>query len=124
MCHPESERFLAQKEIRKLPPEVVEGLAPHQQRALDHPIRRQILRVLTRDAKPQSLVDLCEGIPGTSISTIGYHLLVLEECGFVSVSGVLTGPGDAERHFASNVADNRVVTVALQETEQLDELDD
>jgi DNA-binding transcriptional ArsR family regulator len=113
---------LTQKEVRKLPPEVVDGLAPHQQRALDHPIRRQILRVLSRTSNPQTLVDLCEGIPETSISTIGYHLLVLEECGFVSVSGVLTGPGDAERHFASNIADNRVVMLALQETQELDEL--
>lgn len=114
---------MTQKEVRKLPPEVVEGLAPHQQRALDHPIRRQILRVLSRSAKPQTLADLCEGIPDTSVSTIGYHLLVLEECAFVSVSGVLTGPGDAERHFASNIADNRVVMLALQETQELDELE-
>lgn len=114
---------MTQKEVRKLPPEVIEGLAPHQQRALDHPIRRQILRVLSRDAAPQTLSEICEGIPETSISTIGYHLLVLEECAFVSVSGVLTGPGDAERHFASNVADNRVVMAALQETQRLDELD-
>jgi len=115
---------LAQKEIRKLPPEVVDSLAPHQQRALDHPIRRQILRVLSRSATPQTLGDLCEGMPQESVSTIGYHLLVLEECAFVSVSGILTGPGDAERHFASNVADNRAVMRALQETEQLDELGD
>lgn len=114
---------MTQKEVRKLPPEVVEGLAPHQQRALDHPIRRQILRVLGRSATPQTLVAICEGIPDTSISTIGYHLLVLEECAFVSVSGVLTGPGDAERHFASNVADNRVVILALRETQELDALD-
>jgi DNA-binding transcriptional ArsR family regulator len=115
---------LTQKEVRKLPPEVVEGLAPHQQRALEHPIRRRILRVLTHDSSPQTLIDLGEGIPDTSVSTIGYHLLVLEECAFVSVSGVLTGPGDAERHFASNIADNRVVIQALQETQRLDELDD
>lgn len=113
---------MTQKEVRKLPPEVVEGLAPHQQRALDHPIRRQILRVLNRGANPQTLTDISEGVPDTSTSTIGYHLLVLEECAFVSVSGILTGPGDAERHFASNVADNRVVMLALQETERLDEL--
>jgi DNA-binding transcriptional ArsR family regulator len=114
---------LTQKEVRKLPPEVVEGLAPHQQRALDHPIRRQILRVLSRNARPQTLIEICEGIPDTSVSTIGYHLLVLEECAFVSVSGVLTGPGDAERNFASNVADNRVVMTALQQTQELDDFD-
>jgi DNA-binding transcriptional ArsR family regulator len=115
---------LAQKAIRKLPPEVVDGLAPHQQRALDHPIRRQILRVLARHSSPQTQAEICAGIADTSVSTIGYHLLVLEECGFVSVSGVLTGPGDAERRFASNIADNRVVVAALQQTRELDELDD
>jgi DNA-binding transcriptional ArsR family regulator len=114
---------LTQKEVRKLPPEVVAGLAPHQQRALDHPIRRQILRVLSRSSGPQTLAELCEGIPGTGLSTIGYHLLVLEECAFVSVSGVLTGPGDAERNFTSNIADNRVVITALRETQKLDEID-
>jgi len=114
---------LTQKEVRKLPPEVVEELAPHQQRALDHPIRRQILRVLSRNARAQTLAEIGEGTPGAGISTIGYHLLVLEECAFVSVSGVLTGPGDAERHFASNVADNRVVMTALKQTQELDEID-
>ena len=115
---------MTQKEVRKLPPEVVDGLAPHQQRALDHPLRRQILRVLSRGANSQTLGEIGEGIPDTGTSTIGYHLLVLEECAFVSVSGILTGNGDTERHFASNVADNRVVMLALRETQELDELGD
>lgn len=112
-----------QKENRKLPPELVETLAPHQRHALEHPIRRQILRTLDRDTSPLTLGGFAEEMPA-GLSTISYHLLVLEECGLVSVSGALTGPGEAERSFVSNFADNRAVVAALQAAEPLDALDD
>jgi DNA-binding transcriptional ArsR family regulator len=114
---------VAQKEKRELPPEVISTLAPNQCRALDHSTRRQILRALTHDADRLTLVDLSEAIPDASISTIGYHLLILEESGMVSVSRVLTAPGGTERGFASTIADNQTVAAALGAMLALDILD-
>jgi hypothetical protein len=106
-----------------MPPEVSSTLAPYQRCALDHPIRRQILRALSQDADSRTLVDLSEEMPAANISTIGYHLLVLEKCDMVSVSGVVTPPGGAKRGFASNIADNQGVVTALSAMQRLDGLD-
>jgi DNA-binding transcriptional ArsR family regulator len=105
---------------RKLPPELTETLVPHQRRALEHPIRRQLLRCLNRTHEAQTLADLGECVPDVGISTISYHILVLQQCGFVSVSPELPRPGRVGHSFSSNIADDRVVTVALDATLQLD----
>lgn len=105
---------------RKLPHELTETLVPHQRRALEHPIRRQLLRCLNRDHTAQTLAELGECTPGVGISTISYHMLVLQQCGFVSVSPEMSRPGRIGHSFSSNIADDRVVTVALEATQELD----
>jgi DNA-binding transcriptional ArsR family regulator len=110
-----------QGQERKLPAEVAALLAPHLCRALDHPTRRQILRALNRGAEPQTPKNLAEAIPGAGLSMIGYHALVLEECGCVSVTVAPSIGGGLNRAYLSNVTDNRLVTSALEATRQLDE---
>lgn len=112
---------MVQGEERKLPAEVAALLAPHLCRALDHQTRRQILRVLGRSSTPQTPTDLADAIPGSGLSMIGYHALVLEECGCVSVTVAPSLSGSLKRAFVSNVTDNRLVTSALQATRRLDE---
>lgn len=90
-------------------------------RALDHQTRRQILRVLNRGGEPQTPKDLADAIPGTGLSMIGYHTLVLEECGCVSVTVAPSLAGGLKRAYLSNVTDNRLVASALEMTRQLDE---
>ena len=104
----------------KLPAEVAVLLAPHLRRALDHQTRRQILRVLDRGAAPQTPKELAAAIPGTSVTAIGYHTLVLEECGCLSVTVAPSPTGALRRALLSNVSDDRFVASALQATRHLD----
>jgi DNA-binding transcriptional ArsR family regulator len=112
---------VVQGEDRKLPAEVAVLLAPHLCRALDHQTRRQILRVLNRGSEPQTPQDLAEAIPGAGISIIGYHTLVLEECGCVTVTVRPSRAGELKRAYVSNVTDNRLVRNALEATRHLDQ---
>jgi DNA-binding transcriptional ArsR family regulator len=111
-----------QGDERKLPADVAQLLAPHLHRALDHPTRRQILRALNRHGKAQTLADLAVAIPGAIVSTVGYHALVLEECGCISVTVVPSPPDGLKRAYSSNVIDDRVVSGALRATRRLDDL--
>ncbi|HUC07865.1 MAG TPA: winged helix-turn-helix domain-containing protein [Solirubrobacterales bacterium] len=106
---------------RKLPAGVAALLAPHLCRALDHQTRRQIIRALNHSERPQTPKDLAEAIPGAGLSRIGYHTLVLEECGCVTVTAAPSPVGGLRRAYLSNVTDNRLVTSALQATRHLDE---
>lgn len=98
-------------------------LAPHLKWALDHPVRRRMLRALNDDGKAQTLEELTTLIPGTNISTIGYHALALEECGTVSVTVSLAEPatGQAGNRYASNIGDDQAVRQVLSQTRECDE---
>jgi DNA-binding transcriptional ArsR family regulator len=113
---------VVQEQGRKLPAEVAVLLAPHLHRALDHQTRRQIIRVLNNNSgEALTPRDLADAIPGAGLSMIGYHTLVLEECGCVSVAVTPSLAGGLKRAYLSNVTDNRLVTSALEATRQLDE---
>jgi DNA-binding transcriptional ArsR family regulator len=103
----------------ELPTELTETLAPHMQRALKHPMRRRILRALNGDGRPRTLEDLAVANPGTSVSTISYHVLVLESCGGLSVR--TAAPEDGGNLYTSNVADDAAVTEFLRATRSGDE---
>lgn len=105
---------------KKLPRGLAGGLSRAQRRALDHPVRREILRALDRES-PATLVRLVELVPGRSVSTISYHALVLEECGCISVQLAVAGPSC--RHLESSVAGDAGIRSALDATRSLDGLD-
>ncbi len=106
----------------ELPTELTETLAPHMQRALKHPMRRRILRALNGDGQPRTLEDLAVANPGTSVSTISYHVLVLESCGGVSVRTAT--PEDGGNLYTSNVGDDGAVTEFLRATRVADETEE
>lgn len=109
-----------------LPPRVVSALSPSQRRALDNPTRRRILRHLSNVPSPTTLPDLAIAVSGASISTVAYHVMILDECGCVLVT-VLPADnaddanGDRPRSFAANLGTKRPVLIALEATEELDE---
>ncbi|HVO54426.1 MAG TPA: helix-turn-helix domain-containing protein [Solirubrobacterales bacterium] len=105
----------------ELPTELTETLAPHLQRALRHPMRRRILRALNGDGEARNLEELALLNPGTSVSTISYHVLVLESCGGISV--MTAAPEDGGNRFASNIADDGGVTEFLRLTRENDEIE-
>ncbi len=103
----------------ELPTELTDTLAPHMQRALKHPMRRRILRSLNGDGRARTLEELALLNPGTSVSTISYHVLVLESCGGITVR--TSPPDEGGNRFTSNVGDDGVVTEFLRATRTADE---
>lgn len=115
---------------RVLPPWVSAALAPHQRRALKSAVRRRILRTLSGLGYPATLPDLARRLGGgSSIGDIAYHVIILDECGCVTVSvrgqrdgGAWNGqPG--RRGFAPNLVTKHAVKYALDATEALDALE-
>jgi hypothetical protein len=106
---------------RPLPQELAEGLAPEARRALMHGIRRCILRAFDEVPIVQTTRDLMPTFPGATLQTITYHVLVLEECGSLTVSHIAQDRGSFTRSFVSNVANNAEVVAVLQATERLDD---
>lgn len=106
-----------------LPAELAETLAPHLTRALENSTRRRILRALNGEHESRTLVELATLVPGINISTIGYHVLILEECGTVSVtvSRLEAESGRESNHYASNIGEDQMVREVLSRTRQDDE---
>lgn len=109
-----------------LPPEVASALAPHQRRALNSPTRRRILRLLEEDATPRTVAELAMSMPDASISSVGYHALILDECGCVTMTLVATpdDQGGRPRCYGSNVTAKRTIRQALKATEEFDDIND
>ncbi len=113
---------MVQGDERKLPAEFAQLLAPRLVRALDHPARRKILRVLDRGAEGLTLRELTAAIPSASVSVIGYHVQVLVKCGCVSAGATAPDPRGALQEFRSSVGEDRLVVGALRATQDLDAL--
>lgn len=105
---------------RKLPVALAEALPPDQRRALDNPVRRSILRVLHAAAEPAGLRDLTPAVAGAGLSSVSYHLAVLEQRGCVTSSVDPAGPPCCARRFASSLLGDPRVAEALEATRELD----
>jgi DNA-binding transcriptional ArsR family regulator len=103
-----------------LPAELAEKLSPILERALGHPTRRRILRALDGTGEAWTLEELGAAIAGTPISTVSYHVLVLEECGSVLVTVALPESQRSQR-FASAVGDDATIREVLDRTRAEDE---
>jgi DNA-binding transcriptional regulator GbsR (MarR family) len=77
--------------------------------ALNHPVRRRILRTLIASDRPLSLSELvAAAAPGASVSAVGYHARVLESSGAV---GSTQAGGAAEDLYRA--AEPDAETIAL-----------
>jgi DNA-binding transcriptional ArsR family regulator len=95
-------------------------LEPGLQDALDHPVRREVLRALNRSERSRSLTELEVELCGFRLGQLDYHLRVLRRAGTVaSEVGGLT-PGRNRDQFASEVSDDGQVRAVLRATEQQD----
>lgn len=69
-----------------------QGSPPEVRQALSHPLRREIIGILSADSAPRSTVELRAALGGEiAISRIAYHVAVLERAGCVREAG---GPGE------------------------------
>jgi DNA-binding transcriptional ArsR family regulator len=106
---------------RPLPLAVTRGLTPDQQRALNHRIRRAILRSLSSAANSgltaaELLSELTDGVT-TSTSVLRAHLDLLSESGALDV--VMDG---SDQRYRSMLATDPLIDAVLLATEASDEL--
>lgn len=84
--------------------------------ALEHPTRREILRVLLYADKAKTVKELTELIPTANVSSLHYHLLILEKEGCLARTGE-TAPDDGRLPaYAPTVAENQFVLDILNGT--------
>jgi hypothetical protein len=105
---------------RRLPVELGADLAPPLRHALDHPLRRQILRALASNEDAHSPSEIAATWPESSVSLVSYHAHVLESCGGLSLADVEPAGDTLARRYTSAVANDAQVAAILAATESLD----
>lgn len=109
---------------QNLPADLSATLAPHLHHALDSPPRRRILRALNTTTEALTLDDLGETLPAASLSTLGYHVRILEMAGCVSEACQIVRAKGMLRAYVSNLKDSQMVVDVLRITQpEDDELD-
>ncbi len=89
-------------------------------RALDHELRRQILRQLDESEEPQSPVKISKGL-GKHLTNVSYHTSVLCQLGAVAEVAQGQVRGALEHFYVSTVEDNPPIQALLEETREADE---
>lgn len=93
--------------------------------ALDHHLRRQILRVIHSRGRPSSPCELEEllnlgGRLGSKLSMVSYHVTVLSRYNAISLAGTRPARGAVEHFYASTVADVLWLRGLLDRTREAD----
>jgi DNA-binding transcriptional ArsR family regulator len=90
------------------------------QDALDHRLRRNLLRLLHGLAPPCTVADIIESNPGLmdpiSLSEISYHVDVLEQNGAIESAGVVVAGVWEVPMYVSAVSDDPIVLQVLAMT--------
>lgn len=94
-------------------------------RGLNHPLRRQALRLLHRTKRPMSPVqieaEMKLGKPKEQLSQVGYHITTLAGYGLISKVGERQSRGAMEHFYRSNVSRVASVRQLLESTREADE---
>jgi DNA-binding transcriptional ArsR family regulator len=104
----------------RLSSDLAAKLDSRMQDALDHPLRRELMRAFHRGPKWRSIVELQAALPPLQPSQIGYHLQVLREAGIVASQGNGSGPAAGDARFTSDVIGDGRVRAVLRATERWD----
>jgi DNA-binding transcriptional ArsR family regulator len=88
-------------------------------KALDHPLRRELLRRL-ENGEELSPTQLTEVVATRSLPNVSYHVRVLAEYGALTLSRCESVQGSTEHFYVSRVSGNRKVTAILKETKDKD----
>lgn len=83
--------------------------------ALNHPVRRQILRLLSEPGEEASPSDM-RGSMSVGLSALSFHAQVLNELGVTHGTRTQQVRGAVEHFYASSVAGNELVETILMET--------
>jgi DNA-binding transcriptional ArsR family regulator len=89
--------------------------------ALNHPVRRQILRILIDGGEPRDSREIiAAGLADLSLSTVGYHARVLESAGMISRSGGGATGDESTYRFAATAVDDPEIVALLDSTRDTD----
>jgi DNA-binding transcriptional ArsR family regulator len=89
--------------------------------ALNHPIRRQILRILIDSGEPRDSREIiAAGLPDLSVSAVGYHARVLESAGMISRSDVGAAGEESTYRYAATAVDDPEIVTLLESTRDTD----
>lgn len=88
--------------------------------AVNHPLRRKLLRALHNSDDARSPVQLSK-VVGVEVGTIAYHMRALARLGAVEKTDSRHVRGARETFFVSRVAGNRQVIAILADTEAEDD---
>lgn len=89
-------------------------------RALNHPLRRRLLRALHRTEGARSATQLRTTVHST-VASVDYHLKVLAATEAAAKSGQRRVRGAREIFFVSKVAEHQQMLAILADTEREDE---
>jgi DNA-binding transcriptional ArsR family regulator len=95
-------------------------LKPEFHDALDHPIRREVLRALSRSDQPRGVAEIGAELHSFRLSQLSYHLQVLRRAGTVALSPAGRGTDRGRALYASEVDGDGQVKAVLRATEQWD----
>lgn len=92
--------------------------------ALNHPVRRQILRMLIESGEARSAKEIvAAGLPDCNVSAVGYHARVLESAGMVSREDGGAAGEESTYRFAATAAEDPEVIALLESTRDNDVAD-
>jgi len=105
----------------RLGPDLLASLEISLQDALNHPTRRDILRVLSEEGRSRSVSEIVAGLAPLRRSEVAYHAQVLKESECVAVDGTRPAVVGREQVFASLVAGSDQVQLILRATRHSDQ---
>lgn len=98
-----------------------EGSAAQQDllKALNHPLRRRIIRALHEGDEARSPCQLGRSLH-VAVSNVSYHVRVLQDNGLIVLTGRRPVRGSTEHFYASTVAANELAVQLLESTAEGD----
>jgi DNA-binding transcriptional ArsR family regulator len=89
-------------------------------RALDHEIRRTVLRILADSGEAMSPVVMAR-MMGVPLSSVSYHVNILKKCGMVEPAGLEQKRGAMEHFYKTLLKKNPVARALLESTRKVDD---
>jgi|GEM_PF-1172128 len=104
----------------RLAADLVATLEPNLQDALNHPTRRDVLRVLNGSDRPRDITGIVGNLPQLRRGEVSYHAQVLVDAGCIEVDARRPASGGRERLLRSTIAGNSQAQLVLGATERSD----
>lgn len=91
-------------------------MSPALLHSLNHPLRRQILRILSKDTKARGPSEMTRRV-AFNLPSVAYHARYMAKQGIIRCVGTERVKGGVVRFYLSSVKGNQLVEKILSETE-------